>query len=199
MMRERGEQKKKAIMKAAASLFLEKGYASTTMEDVGNAVDLLPPSLYRYFKSKEDLLGSIVVPSAEAGTEMIEEVAESAKSPTDKLREAFHVHLGLFDEHYPDMFVFTAGDFNVLNETTSGHLQALRKRYTKAWMTIIKSYIKDNSALSDLDPEIVCFAALGMCNWMYKWYAKGGRLSSSEIADHYFRIFAQNLADNSKP
>jgi len=119
MMRERGEQKKKAIMKAAASLFLEKGYASTTMEDVGNAVDLLPPSLYRYFKSKEDLLGSIVVPSAEAGTEMIEEVAESAKSPTDKLREAFHVHLGLFDEHYPDMFVFTAGDFNVLNETTS--------------------------------------------------------------------------------
>ena len=193
MVRERGERKKKEIMKAAAFLFREKGYTSTKMEDIGDAVGLLPPSLYRYFKSKEDLLRSVMVPSAEVGTEMIEEIAESAKSPTEKLREAFHVHLRLFDDYYPDMFVFAARNSDVLNASLSRHLQAIRIRYTEAWTTIIRSYIEDNPALSDLDPQIVCYAALGMCNWMYKWYAKTGRLSSSEIADQYFRIFAQNL------
>jgi len=184
-------------MRAAAALFLEKGYASTTLEEVGNAVDLLPPSLYRYFKSKEDILGSIVMPSAEVGTRMMEEVAGSAKPPSQKLREAFHVHIGLFDDHYPDMFVVTAVDLNALNEEISIHLQTLKERYTQAWMSIVEAYIKDNPALSDLDPQIVTFAALGMCNWMYTWYGKNGRVSPSEIANQYYRIFAQSIADKS--
>ena len=74
--------------KAAAFLFREKGYYSTTLVEVGNAVDLLAPSLYRYFESKEELLRSIMLPCAEVGTELIEEVAGSAKSPTRKLKEA---------------------------------------------------------------------------------------------------------------
>lgn len=197
MLKKRGSQKKKDIQKAAAFLFREKGYYSTTLVEVGNAVDLLAPSLYRYFESKEELLRSIMLPCAEVGTELIEEVAGSAKSPTQKLKEAFHVHLRLMDDYYPDMLVVTTGDFSALNDDKSitGHLSELWKRYTGAWLSIIESYISENPALSDLNPKIVCFAALGMCNWMYKWYAKDGELSSSEIADQYFRIFAQNLAD----
>ncbi|WP_153275405.1 TetR/AcrR family transcriptional regulator [Rhodococcus sp. P1Y] len=41
------------IRRSAGSLFLAKGYASTTMNDIASSVGILPGSLYHHFVSKE--------------------------------------------------------------------------------------------------------------------------------------------------
>ncbi|WP_457100722.1 TetR/AcrR family transcriptional regulator [Microbacterium sp. P5_E9] len=48
------------IRHAAAKLFELRGYSSTTMADIANAVGVLPGSLYHHFASKEDVALEIV-------------------------------------------------------------------------------------------------------------------------------------------
>jgi AcrR family transcriptional regulator len=45
-----------AVEAAAMGLFLERGYAATTIDEIAKAVEVSPRTVLRYFGSKEDLL-----------------------------------------------------------------------------------------------------------------------------------------------
>ncbi|MDG1365606.1 MAG: TetR/AcrR family transcriptional regulator [Acidimicrobiales bacterium] len=44
------------ILYAAIDLFHQRGYPATSVDDIGKAVDVSGPAIYRHFSSKEDLL-----------------------------------------------------------------------------------------------------------------------------------------------
>ena len=48
------------IMKAAEKLFMENGYAQTTIEDISKASEYSRRTIYAYYESKEDILHHIV-------------------------------------------------------------------------------------------------------------------------------------------
>lgn len=48
------------IREAAGAIFLRKGYSDATMNDIANAVGILPGSLYHHFESKEAVAVSIL-------------------------------------------------------------------------------------------------------------------------------------------
>ncbi len=52
----RREQKKSEIIIAAMQCFAEKGFHSTSMQDVCRAISMSPGSLYRYFSSKDEII-----------------------------------------------------------------------------------------------------------------------------------------------
>ncbi len=56
----RREQKKSEIIIAAMQCFAEKGFHSTSMQDVCRAISMSPGSLYRYFSSKDEIIIAIV-------------------------------------------------------------------------------------------------------------------------------------------
>lgn len=50
-----------AILDAATAVLAAKGYDLMTMDDVAGAVGISKPSLYKHFKSKEDLVGETMI------------------------------------------------------------------------------------------------------------------------------------------
>lgn len=56
---------RKKIVNEAFTIFLEKGFEGTTMDDVAARLSVSKPAIYRYFKNKEDLffvaLGELVM------------------------------------------------------------------------------------------------------------------------------------------
>jgi AcrR family transcriptional regulator len=50
-----------AILDATTSILSSKGFDLMTMDDVANAVGISKPSLYKHFKSKEDLVGEAMI------------------------------------------------------------------------------------------------------------------------------------------
>ena len=56
----RTKERQEAILKAALSVFGEKGYAGATMEDVARAAGLSKAALYEYFAGKQDLFAALI-------------------------------------------------------------------------------------------------------------------------------------------
>jgi AcrR family transcriptional regulator len=57
---ERNKQRtRRELAEAAAKLFIERGYAATTVQDIVEAADVSPRTFFRYFPSKEDVITAI--------------------------------------------------------------------------------------------------------------------------------------------
>lgn len=51
---------KQKVLMAALTLFSEKGYSAVYVEEIATAVGIKPPSLYKHFKSKQDIFDSCI-------------------------------------------------------------------------------------------------------------------------------------------
>lgn len=57
----KGEKTRLAIIEAAASLFLDKGYEATTIEDILDSLKISKGSFYYHFETKMDLLSQFAL------------------------------------------------------------------------------------------------------------------------------------------
>lgn len=93
VMREKSREK---ILSAALKLFAEKGYETTSVDDVVKRAKVSKGSAYHYFPSKEALLRAVVVNGLSAFGALVERV-ESAQSPKEKLAAFINVSFDLLE------------------------------------------------------------------------------------------------------
>jgi AcrR family transcriptional regulator len=56
----RPQDRKAAILVAAADLFSQRGFAAVGVDDIGSAVGVSGPAIYRHFRSKDAILAAVV-------------------------------------------------------------------------------------------------------------------------------------------
>ncbi|MEM9750045.1 MAG: TetR/AcrR family transcriptional regulator [Pseudomonadota bacterium] len=65
------ERRKAEILEAAKACFSEKGIRQTTMQEICKRAAISPGALYRYFASKEEIIGAIAAAETAASEELI--------------------------------------------------------------------------------------------------------------------------------
>lgn len=91
--RQRKEDNKLFILKIAEKIIAQKGYSSTSMDDIAEEAQFSKATLYRYFTSKGKLFFEIIVNSLEELNKKLREKREKSMSADKKLVEAIHVLL----------------------------------------------------------------------------------------------------------
>ena len=81
------------IVDAAATLFREKGFVATSLEDIAREVGMYKGSLYHYIKSKEDLLFAVVREPADQILADVRELASQDLPPSEKIRRITRSHV----------------------------------------------------------------------------------------------------------
>lgn len=61
MMDSRSARKHEAILEAATSVFLDKGYAGTSMDDIAKLAAVSKQTVYKHFSDKEQLFAAVVL------------------------------------------------------------------------------------------------------------------------------------------
>jgi AcrR family transcriptional regulator len=73
------------MLDAAAKLFSTRGYVDTGIDDIGEAVGVTGPAVYRHFDSKEALLVAVLERAVEHSAAIVPRVRSEATSPDDAL------------------------------------------------------------------------------------------------------------------
>jgi len=94
--RYRWEENKRFILEAAERVFAQKGYSVATMDDIAEEVQFSKATLYRYYKSKRDILFEIILDSFETVGLRIRKIKEKDETAEEKLREITRFALQFF-------------------------------------------------------------------------------------------------------
>jgi TetR/AcrR family transcriptional regulator, cholesterol catabolism regulator len=180
------------IIAAAAQVFLEKGYHAATTRDIAAAVGIQQASLYYYISSKEELLYLVVREPIMQLYAQIEAIVKADWPTRDKIERSLQAHLAAFDDNYPHMFVFVQELQNVM-QSLQERLHDFPQRYQHLWEELIRQGITTGELRADLDVTTTVLMILGMCNWMSRWYRKGGRLSTAALAQQYARALLDGI------
>src|ERR1700689_4778231 len=75
-----------SLLNHAARLFDERGYAETRLQDIAESVGISRPSIYYYFKTKEDILIALLWDMISAEY-VLEPVSDPLLTPYQRLKE----------------------------------------------------------------------------------------------------------------
>jgi AcrR family transcriptional regulator len=91
------ERTRQRILATASHLFVERGYASTSIRDISDRLGMTKGSLYYHFSSKEDLLVALLAPLLDA----VDAFAAAARASGGVSYELVRRLVDVLDEHAP--------------------------------------------------------------------------------------------------
>src|SRR3954470_12725999 len=74
------------LLRAAAHLFLTRGYAQTTVRDLAREVGILSGSIFHHFDSKEEILEAVMNEVSVLSAQRMTDAFEGVRSPLDGVR-----------------------------------------------------------------------------------------------------------------
>jgi AcrR family transcriptional regulator len=96
---DRREERRQAIIEAAARLFAELGYSACEMERVAAELGIAKGTLYLYFPSKEALFYSCVDNGMRQMQAAVGEAADEAGDAIDRISRGIRAYLQFFEDH----------------------------------------------------------------------------------------------------
>jgi AcrR family transcriptional regulator len=129
--------RREQILRAAAQLFAERGARAVGVDDVGAAVGVTGPAIYRHFASKDAMLAEMLLRISErllAGS--AEVVATAGDDAADQLRAliAFQVEFALDN---PALITVQDRDLGILSEPDARRVRQLQRRYVEEWVGVL--------------------------------------------------------------
>lgn len=154
------EERRVALLSAAAGLFAENGFARVSLEDLGAAAGVSGPAVYRHFPGKQAVLGELLLSVSrelqDGGLTVVAE-AEDALAALKGL-VAFHVDFALRN---PDVIRVQDRDFGSLSESDQANVRTLQRAYVETWVDVLKE-IHSGSEPAEL--RVRAHAAFGLIN-----------------------------------
>ncbi len=152
--------RREAILAAAARMFAERSFRGVGMDDIGEAVGVTGPALYRHFAGKDDLLATLLLDVSARLLSGGRERAEGAATPDELIRALtrWQVEFALTN---PELIVIQERDLGQLAPESQRAVRRTQRTYVEIWV----------AALADLRPGIdttsartAVHAAIGLIN-----------------------------------
>ena len=154
----RRPHRREQILAAAVQLFHEHGYHATGMDDIGAAMGITGPGIYRHFRSKEEILETLVRARGEAVLARVEELIAADRQPgetLDALARDFAEELA----RNPSVVVVSVYERRTLSEDTRVWLDRMERRNIDAWVSVL---CRARPELGPAEARVVVHATLMM-------------------------------------
>lgn len=182
------EEKRAAFVRAAADLFEEKGYASTSIEDITRSLGLSKGIFYYYWSNKRELISEIHARVMVLHNERLDHILATIAPPRRRLEEAVRSHLDVVIDN-KSLIATLMKEGSYPEEIVED-----RRSYTVRLQKLFDEGISAG-VVRDEDPRLLAFAVLGLCRSVVQWYRPGGRLSREEVRDTFVRFAVEGYAN----
>jgi len=130
--------------------------------------------------------------------EPLRRIVESDFPPLEKLRRAVEHHTAVAADRSPAMMVFYR-EQSYLTGPFAKEILLRKKAYERYFEQIMQEGQAAGIFKPDLDPKMLTFGLLGMCNWLSQWYKPSGRYTHQQIAGMFVEMVEHGLVPCSSP
>ena len=152
--------RRRQLLDAAARLIAERGFVSVRLEDLGAAVGISGPAVYRHFPNKDAVLVELLVgisPRLHEGGSAAAEAADSPSAALDALVE-FHLDFALGE---PDLIRIQDRDLESLPADARRQVRQTQRKYVEVWVGVLEQL---DPQLDQADARIKAHATFGLIN-----------------------------------
>ncbi len=150
------EDRREEILAVAARLFARDGFHGVSIDELGAAVGISGPALYRYFPGKESILSAMLV---DISQRLLEGGRERAGSLDGLI--AFHVDFALDHPHLIDV---QARDLAAVPDDDRRAVRRYQAQYVDLWVRALVAERPEMSEMSEDRGRAAVHAAFGLIN-----------------------------------
>jgi len=157
------EQQRQSAIRAAATVFAEKGFHGACTKDIAERMGIKQGSLYYYFKSKEEALGEVCLYGIQDYVEHMATIADSEQPFEAKLIATVTSHLSSYRERNEALKVYN-DERLYLPKARRSRLKELGSDYRQRLEGIFEEGKESGAVRQSVDCHFAAQAVIGMCN-----------------------------------
>ncbi len=170
-------KKRQAVLRIAAQIFSRRGFHQTTLADIADELNIAKPTIYHYFRSKDEILLEI---QQAAIAQILEANIDSKANGREQIEAFFH--------RYVEMIVDDFGTCLIMTGVLP--LRAQNSKLVRQGSKSIELILRDmlrrgmvDGSIDPCNPRIVAKFMFGALNWIPYWYRAEGDLTVEGLAE----------------
>jgi len=184
------ELKREAVLRTAAQVFNEKGFHAASLDEVAERLHVTRPTLYYYFKSKDEILFECVRLGLERLRHAIADTERSGGSALQKLVSCMHAYAQVVTQDF-GMCLVRVGEEPLMPESRE-RLRALKADIDREFRRLIADGVAEGALVAP-DPRLSAFTVAGAISWIARWYRSDGPLAAQDVAEQTIALLLNGL------
>jgi len=188
---------KELILEKSIKLFLQKGYHGTTIKDITDAVGITKGAFYWYYKSKEELLETLIDYFESAFTDTIIREVNNVQGGFLQKMKYSHKWATEFAYHHRDLcmgFLTLSAEMVGDNTEIEKKIQKVHKKYHNFLKGLLELGKKEGLVRDDLDIDILSNVINALHNGiLFEWHMTYNEIDAALLARTFRNVSLKGI------
>ena len=191
--RETTEVRQKMITEAAMKVIGQKGVNGATTAEIASAAGISEGNLYRHFRSKEEIIMSVIDRIGSDLASILASVKE-LPNPLQKLETTLKCHLLYIEEHVGVPRTIFSEEIIIANENLRSKVRSTIMTYFHGIKTIVEQGQKSGVFDDGMEPQAITGMFIGTIHFaVTRWMMNNFFPELTHEADGLWKCFARSI------
>ncbi|WXL28005.1 TetR/AcrR family transcriptional regulator [Ectopseudomonas mendocina] len=169
------------LLQTAAHLFRSKGYERTTVRDLASAVGIQSGSIFHHFKSKDEILRSVMEETVRYNTALMHAALAEATDLRGRVLALIRCELQSIMGGTGEAMAVLVYEWRSLSEEGQAFILKLRDQYEQLWLQVLTE--AKEAGFVKADPFILRRLLMGALSWTTTWFRPEGPMPLDQLAE----------------
>ena len=179
------------LLQTAAHLFRSKGYERTTVRDLASAVGIQSGSIFHHFKSKDEILRSVMEETIRYNTALMRASLAEAGTLRERVLALIRCELQSIMGGTGEAMAVLVYEWRSLSQASQQFILELRDTYEQLWLDVLSE--AKAVGYFNADPFILRRFLTGALRWTNTWFRPEGPMSLDQLAEQALSLVLKEV------
>lgn len=179
------------LLQTAAHLFRSKGYERTTVRDLASAVGIQSGSIFHHFKSKDEILRSVMEETILYNTALMRASLAEAGTLRERVLALIRCELQSIMGGTGEAMAVLVYEWRSLSQASQQFILELRDTYEQLWLDVLSE--AKAAGYFNADSFILRRFLTGALSWTNTWFRPEGPMSLDQLAEQALSLVLKEV------
>lgn len=195
MLRSSLSERKGFLAETAEKVFAEKGFKTTSLQNIGDEAGISKAGIYHYFKTKEDLLFYLIKVKNEKFVTVLRKSAGECKkralNPEGTFKKLMYTYATYINDEKKLRLIVLRDRHQLSGENR----KELYKMEQEIFRTVKNELEKIPNINNAYNTKLVSFMIIAMSHWLGFWLREDGALNQDEAIEQMMDIVLHGVLE----